>query len=209
MKRYLLISVQPQHLINILTGKKSIELRKMIPKWVFEAIKNGETVICLLYCTKSKPLIYQDYATNEDGYTYLSGFGIASYNKEACIINGKIVGQFELNQIEEIELEEYNISWDDISDYRLMTDTLSENEILEKSCLTESEINYYWGDGKLFAMFIKNLKVYDNPNKLMDYITKLPVKEYGLGTLCEVDLNNNFYKRLVKAPQNMMEVWSH
>jgi predicted transcriptional regulator len=193
MKRYLLISVQPQHLLNILIGKKSIELRKMIPKWVFEAIKNGETVICLLYCTKSKPLIYQDYATNEDGYTYLSGYGIASFDKEACIINGKIVGQFELNQIEQIELEEYNISGD-ISDYILMTDTLSENEILEKSCLTESEINYYWGDGKLFAMFVNNLKTYSKLKQLNEY------KVFYSG-------EESFYP-IKRAPQNMMEVWS-
>lgn len=197
MTKYLLISIQPQHVYNILIGKKTLEIRKMIPKWVFEAIARGETVIVLIYCTMAKPLIYQDYTTNDDGYTYLSGYGIASYDKEACIINGKIVAQFDLNQIEKYEFGIYDAEYFGLGDiiYSINPFPVS---VCSKSCLTYEEIKKYSGGKNISAIHIFNLKVFDKPKELSDFSSV----EYG-------DKGAWHFQKspISRAPQNMMAVW--
>ena len=58
--KQLLMSIQPQHLYNILRGNKTLEIRKQIPKG-FKGWVN-------LYCTKGKRLsvVHDD----ENGKTY-------------------------------------------------------------------------------------------------------------------------------------------
>ena len=58
----ILMSIRPQHLVNILNGKKTIELRKQFPSdyrgWVY------------CYCTLGKPYL-ADFGDNE--YPYKNG----------------------------------------------------------------------------------------------------------------------------------------
>lgn len=50
--RAVLMSIRPEHLVKILNGNKTIEVRKAVPKdyigWVY------------LYCTKGKPYLYKN-----------------------------------------------------------------------------------------------------------------------------------------------------
>lgn len=52
MTKSLMISIQPKHLVNILNGNKTLELRKTVPKdfkgWVY------------IYCTKGKPKLIKE-----------------------------------------------------------------------------------------------------------------------------------------------------
>jgi len=82
----ILMSIRPQHLVNILNGKKTIELRKRLPSdyrgWVY------------CYCTKTKPYITQQSK---------SQFTIRETKDFTNLINGKVVCRFWVDNVEEID----------------------------------------------------------------------------------------------------------
>jgi predicted transcriptional regulator len=186
MNKSILISINPEHAVNILNGKKTLELRKRVPKdfvgWVY------------MYVTKGKPYLHK----NQFGYQVYDG-NIKSFINKNDVLNGLVVARWWHDKDEQITLEEINVSWDDISEYKLMTDTLKENEILQKSCLTIPNIEYYWGDGNLYAWHIKNLEIFDKPMTLGEFYKE----EYA------VMPNGVFpsFQPLTKAPQSYQFVW--
>jgi predicted transcriptional regulator len=226
MTKYLLISIQPQHVYNILTGKKTLELRKMIPKWVFEAIAKCETVKALIYCTKAEPYIHQTkdniyfnkfikspYLINENG---LPTYAIT-------LLNGKVVAQFDLNRIEKIicnnepdyygEIDgDYGFEVGDITfdeegnylhsqNYEIYTSL----RICKESCVEFEDMDEYFDAKDGYAMFIKNFKAFDKPKALGDYYKDFAYSdtdEYGKQhnpTLIPIPLE--------RAPQSMQKVW--
>ena len=76
MNKSLMLSIQPKHLVNILNGNKTLELRRNVPKdfkgWVY------------LYCTKGKPYI------RELGDNYFTECSKVDVYK----LNGKVVARF-------------------------------------------------------------------------------------------------------------------
>ena len=64
MEKELMISIQPKHLVNILNGFKTLELRKTVPKdfkgWVY------------IYCTKGKDILEYSYLNfrNQKGQVF-------------------------------------------------------------------------------------------------------------------------------------------
>lgn len=195
MTKYLLISIQPQHVYNILIGNKTLELRKKIPNWVWEAITKGETVKALIYCTKAKDFLHktQDDILNQYPKTprfYLSPDPIVD---GFDIINGYVVAQFDLNKIryvyDLVDKQDKNGNiYDDIE--------IDEDFDLQKAWITLKDLSRYSHNGKfqVWAMYIENLKAYDNPKKLTDY--------------CKNWYRGQFYtETLTMAPQNMMAVW--
>jgi hypothetical protein len=84
MKRILLISIRPEWLYLILLGKKTLEIRKVVPKWVLEAIDRGEEVIVYWYCTKGNP--------HPDNNYFFDGIKL----------NGRIVARSVLRKIDVI-----------------------------------------------------------------------------------------------------------
>lgn len=133
-------------------------------------------VKALLYCTKAKPFLHKFsiinnqvfYATTRLGY--LVNWGI----------NGKIVAECDI-ETEEIKLSEYPY-YDDCSIALLDTDTLTNDELLDKSCLCDNELDDYLIEQKGYALHISNLKIFDKPKELYDY-------------------------NIIKAPQNMQNAY--
>ena len=149
----------------------------------------------LLYCTKAKPYLFENVECLKDicnkYYTY-------NNNKylEDKTLNGKIVAECDF------EVENLRIVDDDpLGTYWYETKTLSENEILEKSCLTSDELYEYLGeDNEGYAIHIKNLHIFDKPRELSDYY-----KIDSSITLREViNRTKPVYIPINKAPQNMM-----
>jgi len=146
----------------------------------------------LLYCTKAKPIL-RDYR----GKAIYNRFVISPTDRPFTsddtqpILNGKIVAECDF------EVEDLRIVEDDpLGGYWYGTKTLSENEVLEKSCLTSDELFDYLGeDNEGYAIHIKNLHIFDEPRELYECLIhpKIESKYYG----CE---------HLSKAPQNMMYV---
>lgn len=75
-KRYLLLPIKPEHLVNILNGKKTLEIRKYIPKCVpcevfiycckapqtlLEVIDDGEEIMYDEYNDTGKKIFKKTY----------------------------------------------------------------------------------------------------------------------------------------------------
>lgn len=213
MTKYLLISIQPQHVYNILIGKKTLEIRKMIPKWVFEAIARKETVKALIYCTKKKSgRIFIKKGEELYGQPLERTLIVHHPTFFEMDFGGKIVAQFDLNQIEKIICEkdtdyDYEISYEYVIEIGynkydnagnitpfLNYEYYNSMKICKEACVEYEEMDQYFDAKDGYAMFIKNLKVFDNPKKLTDY--------------CKNWYRGQFYtETLTMAPQNMMAVW--
>lgn len=150
-----LISIRPQWVEKITSGKKTIEVRKTAPKEVpFKAY---------IYCCKAK------------SKWSLCDYEGAYANSEGDIVYAQqhIIGEFICDRIDEYKYVycdhpeigypvgyDCGDNWYDIDD-----------EDLQKACLTEEEFKRY-GNGKpLYGWHISDLKLYDSPKELSEFYT--------------------------------------
>ena len=153
----------------------------------------------LLYCTKSKPLLWD----NRSFKKYMEEKGIeepsfiTSNDMQtsfvADLLNGKIVAEcdFEVEEIKELGGGEGLLFY---------TKTLDCLEIVKKACLKTEELADYlykeYEDSKGYAIYIKNLNIFDKPREL-DYYTIVKKDDTFVGWHLE---------QLKKAPQSMMRI---
>jgi hypothetical protein len=113
----------------------------------------------LLYCVKAKPYLVKRniFAGVEPSYFILKE------NVEDKL-NGKIVAECDF-EVEEIKVGE--------GGNNLITETLSDHNLLKKSCLSLKDIVKYTEkiDNFGYAIHIKNLHIFDKPKELSDYLT--------------------------------------
>ena len=93
MTKSLMLSIQPKHLVNILNGNKTLELRKTVPKdfkgWVY------------IYCSRGKDILeysFLGYRTLRESSFYNNGIGMA--------LNGKIVARFWFDEYTKYEYQD-------------------------------------------------------------------------------------------------------
>ena len=153
----ILMSIQPKWVAKILNGEKTIEVRKR-----FKLDYRGWAYI---YCTKDKvfELCYPTNFNNE----------LNIYDR---VVNGKVVARFYCDNVEEIDCTGFyeDLSFGkgrDIESYN--TNTLTEEELLDKSCLTEEEMHDYLDCGcQRRAIHISQLEIFDKPKELSEFYTK-------------------------------------
>ena len=207
MKKSLLISIQPQWLYKILNGDKTCEVRKVVPKWVLEALDRGETVEAYLYCTKGKPYLYYNFGNKEyvlcddkNNVTYYD----SDYQKVmgSNLINGtisvKVVIDGYVKYVDCSDCTNNENGYECQNDFMYL---LSVDPILRKeTCLTSDEIEDY-GNGKdLYALHISKVEILDEPKTLMEF--------YKMHISKTIDnVKTGLYLPVTKAPQNMMSVW--
>lgn len=140
----------------------------------------------LLYCTKSKPYLYRQDDDTFKLENKIVDEDISDYKKYYGLNNGKIVAECDF-EVEEINTWKCpNID----GGYPIYnTKTLSHEKIREKSCLTNSQLEEYFGYDNGYAIYIKNLHTFDKPKELSDY-------------------DDVMAKPLNKAPQNMMYAYN-
>ena len=158
----------------------------------------------LLYCTKAKPYLYKTEETTYPAYPI--GYHLNN-TYELANLNGKIVAECDF-EVEKIKVGE--------GGNKLITDSLTEHQLLMKSCLDFKDILKYTEsiDEFGYAIHIKNLHIFDKPKELDDFTTRTPV-EYD-SIICDSCTNFGFdckkcrysydYQQVIKAPQNMMKV---
>lgn len=176
MSNALLLSIKPEWVSKILNGEKTIEIRRKFPKdyvgWVY------------IYCTKEKPYLWKGVAkpmhdTNiknpfnwvwklEDRDSYLAGG-----------FNGKIIGRFWCDKVEDIKFNGY---FHQMNDDEYTTNTMNGEEIIKASCLDLGDLIYYLG-GTLgnsvgYAIHISKLEVFDTPRDLWEFKTPKKHKQY-------------------------------
>lgn len=164
MTKSILLSVRPEHAVNILNGDKTLELRKTIPKdfkgWVY------------IYVSKSGKNLYR-MKNNFYRLTILSGLEILN----ATLVNGKVVGRFWLDEITNYSIEKWNDSEVIIPLNTLTVFKDTKQEFLRKTQLTFNEIWKYAKPNKkapdkqrfVYAWHIKNLEVFDKPMELSEF----------------------------------------
>lgn len=151
----ILMSIRPQHLVNILNGKKTIELRTSFPKdyrgWVYT------------YCTKAikgKPTLIRS-AFNHSyrlGTCYFDGFEIN--------LAGKVLCRFWVENVEEVYKS---------GDTCHFTNKLSGQSLTQFSKLSDEELENYLGYGgnKIevcgCAIHISKLEIFDKPKELGEF----------------------------------------
>ena len=147
----------------------------------------------LLYCTKAKPYLYKTedttYPAYPKGYHTDKDLKVKLSNiNELAYLNGKIVAECDF-EVEEITYELYgDLDWQ--HDYLPTTNTMGICNLENASCLDRDEIENYLGGKNGYAIHIKNLHIFDEPRELDFYSS-----------------NFDYFKKVEKAPQNMMKVW--
>lgn len=164
MNKVIILSVQPRWLQKILTGKKTIEIRKSMPK-------DCELPIDVyLYCTKGKPFLLDLRFLKEDKHlmydlsikdydTFVSRVDAEIIN---TILNGKIVAKFTLNKVDKIN----NCG----SCFEIANESYAyTNAIGNRSCLDFNDMKKYLNDKDGYAWHIDNLEIFDNPMELREF----------------------------------------
>lgn len=190
MTKAILMSIRPEHAVNILNGNKTLELRKTVPKdfkgWVY------------IYCTKGKKDILHKYKDKYYTQHYLT------FTDCVEVLNSKVVARFWFD-----DYIAYKYYEDDNSYFakRPQDFCYHAEEVLKRLCLSRDEFKAY-GKGKdLYAWHIKKLEIFDTPLSLSDfykttlYATGEVIKEYEKRT-------NDFSYRLQRPPQSWQYVYT-
>lgn len=147
----ILISIQPKWAAKILNGEKTIEIRKTMPKCELPAK-------VFIYCTQAKQphqgkdCVRADHLTKPNPHHIKKEY-ILGANYGECL-NGKVVAEFILKNIETIEKGQvYNAS-----------------VVRHNACLNIMQLHDYIKGKKFHAWHIDNLKVYDKPKELNEFV---------------------------------------
>ena len=173
MSKSVLISIRPKWCEKIISGEKTIEVRKNRPKL--------ETPFkCYIYCTQAS-VRYQTicgcHVLNSDELYRHPEHGIKhgdsielmlceNYTKDN-FLNGKIIGEFTCDRIYKIDK--------DSTDFLFKAGGLSVyKQAAEEKCglrvaMTDDELHGYLGHCQGYGWHISELKIYDTPKKLSEF----------------------------------------
>lgn len=155
MDKSVLISIRPKWCELIASGEKTIEVRKTRPKL--------ETPFkCYIYCTAERAgydaLWVLDAPTREK-YSFMAVSAYLENPNGASKGNGKVIGEFTCERIVPIT---YDGS-------RLWCPTNA--AFSPATCLSQAEIIAYIGDkGRCYGWHISDLRIYDTPRDLGEFI---------------------------------------
>ncbi|MCK9470171.1 MAG: hypothetical protein M0Q88_00265 [Bacilli bacterium] len=188
----ILMSIQAKHLVNILNGKKTKEIRKSIPKgfvgWVY------------LYCTKGIKDILYKYKDKYYTQHYLT------FTDCVEVLNSKVVARFWF--------DEYD-GYDDIiyieNEYVWCHGKTLSNGLIDSFYLNKLQLSYEqmldYGKGKdLYAWHIKNLEIFDYPKELRHFFSSCDGCDKKNTIRCTEEISYCKSKTLTRAPQSWQYV---
>jgi len=156
----ILISINPKWVAKILNGEKTLEIRKTLPKCKLP-------IDVYIYCTKDN----QNTLMTSLGGKYIVQKGnMTRYfaknwkDEKHPILNGKVVAKFTLKEIRDV----YAIHFPNGYHYRA-TD-LTTDQLEQKSCLSQLDLNFYLRKHKGYAWQINDLFVFSKPKTLSDFL---------------------------------------
>lgn len=175
MSKAVLISIRPKWCEKIISGEKTIEVRKTRPKM-------NLPFKCYIYCTQSADMLW---ILNERERS-LCPDKIADVFKAAKCGgayrgNGKVIGEFVCDDIFErivrvggsCEPQKYCIC-----DWNMECTPL--DTLLADACLTKDELEKYLDGGVGYGWHISNLRIYDTPRDLWEFAGMQRETEFGL-----------------------------
>ena len=182
MSKAILISIRPKWCELIAGGTKTIEVRKTAPK-IETPFK------CYIYCTKPS-FPHEDFLVFDAGKNKVKAF----YG------GGKVIGEFVCDYIERYATF-YSTNY---AAFYMKEE--NEGLILDidfgATCLTEDDFFAYGNGNDLFGWHISELKIYDKPKKLSDFVRPCCERVSDCGSCPKFDRNAFSCKRnnTVKRP---------
>lgn len=142
MSKAVMLSIRPKWCEKIISGEKTIEVRKNRPKL--------ETPFkAYIYCTTGRPDLNIPISQERLMQDYLNTGSMKSLNCPHG--NGKVIGEFTCDRI-----------------YGLAPLNHAPDDVEQQACLTREEIvRYLKGVG--YGWHISNLKIYDEPKELGEF----------------------------------------
>lgn len=147
-----LISIKPKYCELIANGRKTIEVRKTKPKL--------ETPFkCYIYCTLS--------GSNEF-FKDVCGGDVAKWNRSGIALKkGKVIGEFVCDKIVDIDYgTEEGVYFDGKYQKGFETNGNGNNP----TCLSFVDLENYLPNGEGYGWHISELKIYDKPKELLEFI---------------------------------------
>jgi predicted transcriptional regulator len=181
-----LISIRPRWCEKIISGEKTIEVRKTRPKM-------DTPFKCYIYCTQSADMLWilkeRERSLHPDK---IADVFKAAKCGGAYRGNGKVIGEFTCNRVTNL-----------FSNSRFWLD---EDDVLH-TCLSAAEMRKYAnGANGLYGWHISNLKIYDTPKELIEFHTWKKCKSCNKSgyesTACIYDENCIIPAAITKAPQS-------
>lgn len=178
MSNAVMISIHPKWCKKILSGEKTIEVRKNCPKLEtpFQAY---------IYCTKGRPDLNIPISKERLMQDYLNAGSMKSLNCPHG--NGKVIGEFTCDRIYKIDK--------DSTDFLFKAGGLSVyKQAAEEKCglcvaMTDDELHGYLGHCQGYGWHISDLRIYDQPQKLTEFRRSCPNDLYC--EACAMYSNNN------------------
>lgn len=154
MSKAVLISIRPEWVEKILSGEKTLEVRKTRPKL--------ETPFkCYIYCTNTRPfLVWGDVFRGDwfTEFTHLSGYSRAEADEIWIVFNGHVAGEFVCDRIDTVNPENEPYGIYDVDD-----------DFVAKTGLANGALWDYGKGATLYGWHISDLKVYERPHKLDEF----------------------------------------
>ena len=168
-KKSVLISIRPKWCELIASGKKTIEVRKTRPK-IETPFK------CYIYCTASSTNLPDTLFKDEYGIDICHADDYNAMRQRPMLkkLNKKIIGEFVCDIVYHTVLRATDDA-EDITRYFLLGIKEIIPKFLEGCCLEKEEIAEYIPPGKsVFGWHISDLKIYDKPRELKEFIKPCP-----------------------------------
>lgn len=147
VSKAVLISIRPKWCEKIISGEKTVEVRKLRPK-----LKTP--FMCYIYCTYGEGLIERLDPCSPNS---LIGQNVTKEKTWGNCCNGKVIGEFVCDRI-------YHI-WND-GRFIIDGDQALTNGIARESCLDLRDMRDYLGARDGYAWHISDLRIYDTPREL-------------------------------------------
>lgn len=190
MGKDVMLSIHPKWCEKIISGGKTVEVRKNRPK-IETPFK------CYIYCTKDAKMQWW----TGPRYSYVDDHSHNAFDKCG---NGKVIGEFVCDCVTPL----YNVCTDD---WERLTGELHriEKELVNQACLTAEQLHTYAGGKNCFAWHISNLKIYDKPKDLYEFwiYNEALHKRYDVGTdFCCYDAANEYGEALTDCGDAYNEI---
>lgn len=174
-----MIAIRPNWCEKIASRRKTIEVRKSAPKEVpFKAY---------IYATKPKKFYKCGAVSTSDELLWLAngkiemcdGFKFWADSDVYQGLNGRVIGEFVCDKVDTYNFHEGLVAFNSMGlpsgfygSYLIFADDY------KSMCLSYDEVKNY-GKGKtLYGLHISDLKIYDKPKKLSEFISSKPKNKF-------------------------------
>ena len=163
MNKYILISINPEYVKDILNGNKILELRKTMPKCALP-------IDVYIYCTQSNKYLLDHnldgwFCWDKQSKEYKVFNDFFKFNE---LFNGHVVAKFTLNKVEKIPYKLYpSKSYLSADEYDIQFNYYK--DIMKKACIEKNKFIYYQNKDDLYGWYINNLHVFVTPLNLRDF----------------------------------------